>query len=69
MGVAIETIVKVTRSLQVELKGRYSVHRMHEFKQYCMPVSYWHAAAVILAMPLPCLLLCMLVHFQTQAEA
>lgn len=43
-------------SLQVELKGFYSIERMHSFKQYAEETSYVHALMVIVCTPIPCLI-------------
>lgn len=58
---ALKSIVSAARATQVELKGRYSVERLHELKQYCAEVNYWNVAAIIAATPLPCLIFCLLV--------
>lgn len=51
----LERLEALWASLQVELKGSYSVERMHSIKKYAEKTSYAHALIVIICTPIPCL--------------
>lgn len=42
--------------VQVELKGSFSIERMHSFKNYSEETSYLRVMTVIICTPIPCLL-------------
>lgn len=51
---------KAVESVQVELHGQYSVERLRKLNHYCGTTSYTRVLLVLLAVPLPCLVVIVL---------
>lgn len=54
----LHRVAKLCEMSHMQLKGKYSVERMHVLKLYSARTSYWRAAAIIAFTVVPCLALC-----------